>query len=487
MINRLIILRVMGDLLLLETGLLALSLGVDLAYGDTAWASFLYTALVSLGLGLLLRFFGRHAKNQMSRRDGYIIVSVTWVLFSAIGMLPYLFSGYIPRVADAFFEAMSGFSSTGATILDNIEDGTHGLLFWRSMTQWLGGLGIVFFTIAVLPIFGLGDVKLFAAEATGPTHDKLHPRISTTAKRIWGIYSILTAACTACLMLGGVSFFDSICHAMTCTATGGFSNYQDSIAHFQSTYVEYVLIFFMMISAVNFTLTYYSFVQGHIRKFFKDTELKWFLSIVAVATVLCAFTLFSPLYHKELTVEESFRQAFFQVVSIITTTGYATADYCLWPHITWSILCVLMFSGSCAGSTSGGFKMLRVVMLTKNAINEFKHILHPNAILPVRVNDTVVSNSLKSTLLAFFYTYMALTMFSTIVFTFIGLSFSESIGVSLSCISNIGPSFGRFGPAYSWSMLPDFAKWMCSILMLLGRLEIFSVLILLTPQFWKKR
>lgn len=487
MINRLLILRVMGNLLLIEAGMLALSMGIDLAYGDHAWLSFLYTALLCVGLGLLLRFLGRKAENRMSRRDGYIVVSVTWVLFSALGMLPYLFSGYIPRVADAFFEAMSGFSSTGATILDNIEDGTHGLLFWRSMTQWIGGLGIVFFTIAVLPIFGLGDVKLFAAEATGPTHDKLHPRIGTTAARIWTVYSGLTLACTFLMMLGGVNFFDSICHAMTCTATGGFSNYQDSIAHFHSGYIEYLLVFFMLISAVNFTLIYYSFVQGHVRRFFRDTELKWFLAIVTGATLLCAFCLYSPYYQEPLSVEESFRQAIFQVVSIITTTGYASADYGLWPHITWSILCVCMFTGSCAGSTSGGFKMVRVVMLAKNAYNEFRHILHPNAVLPVRVNDTVMSPSLKSTLLAFFFVYMALTMFSTIVFTFMGLSFSESIGVSLSCISNIGPSFGRFGPAFSWSMLPDYAKWMCSILMLLGRLEIFSVLILLTPQFWKKR
>lgn len=487
MINRQLILHIMGSLLLLESALLLLSMLVDVAYADDTWTSFLYSTLISTGLGGLLRFIGRNAVNQMSRRDGYVVVATTWVVFSAIGMLPFLFSGFIPRVADAFFEAMSGFSSTGATILDNIEEGSHGLLFWRSMTQWIGGLGIVFFTIAVLPIFGMGDVKLFAAEATGPTHDKLHPRISTTAKRIWTIYGGLTLLCTVFLMLGGLSFFDSICHAMTCTGTGGFSNYQDSIAHFNSIYVEYVLIFFMLISAVNFSLTYYCFVQGHVRRFFQDTELKWFLGFVIVATALCTFCLYSPIYEECLSIEESFRQACFQVVSIITTTGYASADYGLWPHITWSILCVLMFTGSCAGSTSGGFKMVRIVMLTKNAYNEFMHILHPNAILPIRVNNTVISESLKRTLLAFTYVYMAAALISTIIFTFMGLSFSESLGVSLSSLGNIGPSFGRFGPAYSWSVLPDCAKWMCSILMLLGRLEIFSVLILFTPQFWKKR
>ncbi|MCF0185080.1 MAG: TrkH family potassium uptake protein, partial [Bacteroidaceae bacterium] len=357
MINRLIIIRVMGNLLILEAGLLLLSMGVDLAYGDHAWPSFILSVLISFAFGLTLRYMGRHAKNQMNRRDGYVIVSTTWIVFSAVGMLPSLFSGFIPNVADAFFEAMSGFSSTGATILDNIEEGTHGLLFWRSMTQWIGGLGIVFFTIAILPIFGLGDVKLFAAEATGPTHDKLHPRISTTAKRIWIVYSGLTLACTGFLMLGGLNFFDSICHSMTCTATGGFSNYQDSIAHFHSAYVEYILTFFMLISAMNFTLTYHSFVQGNVRRFFQDTELRWFLSLTIVATLICGICLFSQSNQEHLSAETSFRHALFQVVSTITTTGYASADYGLWPHVTWGVLGILMFTGSCAGSTTGGFKM----------------------------------------------------------------------------------------------------------------------------------
>lgn len=487
MINRLLIFRVMGSLLLLEAVLLLLCTMVDLAYGDYSWSSFLLTTGISAAAGFLLRYLGRDANNSMSRRDGYVIVSSTWVLFSVIGMLPFMFSGWIPGLADAFFESISGFTSTGATILDNIEEGTHGLLFWRSMSQWLGGLGIVFFTIAVLPIFGLGDVKLFAAEATGPVHDKLHPRIGTTAKRLWQIYSILTVSCTILLMLGGVDFFNAICHAMTCTATGGYSNFQDSIAHFHSAYVEYVIVCFMLISSVNFSLTYYCFVKGHVRKFFQDTELKWWLVVVAVSTLLCAFCIYSPMYDTQLSVEESFRQALFQVVSTITTTGYASADYGLWPPLTWSILCAIMFMGSCAGSTAGGFKMARVVMLAKHTYNEFRRILHPNAVLPVRLNDTVITSPIKSTLLAFFFMFFTLVMVSTIVFTFLGLSFSEAMGVSLSCLSNVGPSFGKYGPAFSWSHMPEAAKWMSSFLMLLGRLEIFSVLILLTPHFWKRR
>lgn len=487
MINKKLFFKIMGSLLFIEAGLLLLSLIVGLLYHDEEYMSFVYSILTAAGIASIMKFYGRNAENRMSRHDGYIVVSVAWVLFSLIGMLPYLLSGYITNVSMAFFETMSGFTSTGATILDNIEEGTHALLFWRSMTQWIGGLGIVFFTIAILPIFGLGEVKLFAAEATGPARSKLHPRISTTAKRIWAVYIGLTLSCAGFLMLGGVSLYDSLCHAMTCTATGGFSTYQDSVAHFHSTYVEYVLTIFMFVSSINFSLIYFGIFQKHFKRFITDTELKWFICIILGATGICMYCLYSDHYQEPLSFEESFRQAIFQVVSLITTTGYASADYCLWPHITWSVLCAVMFMGSCAGSTAGGFKIIRVVMLAKNAYNEFKHILHPNAVLPIRVNNFVISNSVKSTLLAFFFIYFATTMVATIIYTFMGLSFSEAIGVSLSCISNVGPSFGRFGPAFSWSHLSDAATWLSSFLMLLGRLEIFSVLIMLTPHFWRRR
>lgn len=487
MINKALIFRIMGSLILIEAGLLVLSLCIGLLYQEYDISAFLYTSLIAAAIGLTLRFMGRKAENRMSRRDGYIVVASAWTVFSIIGMLPYMLSGFIPNLADAFFETMSGFTATGATILDNIEDGGHGLLFWRSMTQWVGGLGIVFFTIAILPIFGLGEVKLFAAEATGPTHDKLHPRISTTAQRIWTVYSGLTLLCTALLMLGGMDWYDAICHSLTCTATGGFSNYQDSIAHFHSAYIEYVIIIFMFICSINFTLIYQCFFQGHLTRFWKDTELKWFTIIVGGAAVLCGFTLYSPIYDVELSLEESFRQSLFQVVSVVSTTGYATADYNLWPHVTWSVLCLLMFMGGCAGSTVGGFKAIRIVMLSKLSYNEFKHILHPNSVMPVRINDHVIDSGMRSTLIAFFYIYIITVIIGTILFNFMGLAFSESIGVSLSCVSNVGPAFGEFGPAFSWSHLPDAGKFLASFLMLIGRLEIFSVLLLFTPQFWRNR
>lgn len=487
MINRLIIFRVMGSLILIEAALLLLSLGIGLIYQEYDIAAFLYTTLIATVLGGTLWYAGRKAENRMSRRDGYIVVACAWTVFSLIGMLPYIISGYIPNVADAFFETMSGFTATGATILDNIEEGGHGLLFWRSLTQWLGGLGIVFFTLAVLPIFGLGEVKLFAAESIGPTHEKLHPRISTTARRIWIVYLGLTLTCMGCLMLGGLDWYDAICHSMTCTATGGFSTYQDSIAHFHSPYVEYVITFFMFAGSINFTLTYHCFFQRHFGRFWKDMELRWFTWIVIGATVICTFCLWSRMYHVNLSLEESFRQAIFQVVSIVSTTGYATADYNMWPHVTWSILACLMFMGGCAGSTVGGFKVIRIVMLVKIAYNEFRHILHPNAVIPIRINEKVIDGGMRTTLCAFLFVYLLTIVVATIIFNFMGLAFSEAIGVSLSSLSNVGPSFGRFGPEFSWSILPDAGKFLASFLMLIGRLEIFAVLLLFTPQFWKNR
>ena len=487
MINKLIIFRVMGALILIEAGLLLLSLLVGLIYQEYDISAFALTTVLAAVLGAALWFIGRNAENHMSRRDGYIVVASAWTVFSVIGMLPYLISGFIPNVADAFFETMSGFTATGATVLDNIEEGGHGLLFWRSITQWLGGLGIVFFTIAVLPIFGLGEVKLFAAEAIGPTHDKLHPRISTTAQRIWTVYSALTVACMVCLMCCGMDWYDALCHAMTCTATGGFSNYQDSIAHFHSPCIEYVLVFFMFVCSINFTLTFHCFFQRHFTRFFKDTELKWFTWVIVGAVIIVTASIWFTGIGAGATFEETFRKSLFQVVSIVSTTGYGSDDYMLWPQLTWAIIGCLMFMGGCAGSTVGGFKAIRIVMLVNIAYNEFRHILKPNTVLPVRINERLIDSTMRTTLLAFLTIYILSAVLSTIAYNLMGVDLNDSFGLSLSCLSNIGPAFGKFGPAYSWSALPDVGKYLASFLMLVGRLEIFAVLLLFTPQFWRKR
>ena len=397
-------------------------------------------------------------------------------------MLPFYIGRYIPDIANAFFETMSGFSSTGATILDDIESLPHGILFWRSMTQWIGGLGIIMFTIAVLPIFGVSGLQVFAAEASGPTHDKVHPRIGITAKWIWSIYAGITALLVGLLMLGGMDWFDSICHAFATTGTGGFSTKQASVAYYNSPYIEYVISIFMFISGINFTLLLL-FVNRKFKKFISNAELKFYFGSVVLFTAVIAIVLY---YTSPMGMEESFRKSLFQVISLHTSTGFATDDYMQWTPVLWGLLTIIMLMGACAGSTTGGLKCIRMVILTKVSRNEFKHILHPNAILPVRINKQVISPSIVSTVLAFCFIYIAIIVIGTLLMMAMGVGAEESMGCVISSIGNMGPGLGETGPAYSWNALPDAAKWLLSFLMLLGRLELFTVLLLFTPDFWKR-
>ena len=461
MINSKMIYRIIGFLLLIETAMLLCCGAVSLFYKENDLQSFLISSAITTGVGILMLAIGKGAEKSLNRRDGYVIVSTAWIAFSLFGMLPYYIGGYIPSITDAFFETMSGFSSTGATIMNNIESMPHGILFWRAMTQWIGGLGIVFFTIAVLPIFGMGGIQVFAAEASGPTHDKVHPRIGVTAKWIWGIYAGMTGTLIVLLVFGGMSVFDSICHAFTTTSTGGFSTKQASIEYYHSPYI--------------FT--------GKIKKFIHDAELKFYFICVSFFTIFIAFWLYRTC---DMGVEEAFRKSLFQVISLQTSTGFATADYMLWPSILWGCLIVVMLIGACAGSTTGGIKCIRMVILFKVAKNEFKHILHPNAVLPVRVNKQVISPSIQSTVLAFTFLYAVIAIISILIMLGFGVGFLESIGTVVSSMGNMGPGLGTCVPAYSWSELPDAAKWLLSFLMLLGRLELFTVLLLFSSDFWKK-
>ena len=430
----------------------------------------------------MLAALGKGGERQLTRRDGYVLVSFAWVAFSLFGMLPFYIGRYIPDIANAFFETMSGFSSTGATILDDIESLPHGILFWRSMTQWIGGLGIIMFTIAVLPIFGVSGLQVFAAEASGPTHDKVHPRIGITAKWIWSIYAGITALLVGLLMLGGMDWFDSICHAFATTGTGGFSTKQASVAYYNSPYIEYVISIFMFISGINFTLLLL-FVNRKFKKFISNAELKFYFGSVVLFTAVIAIVLY---YTSPMGMEESFRKSLFQVISLHTSTGFATDDYMQWTPVLWGLLTIIMLMGACAGSTTGGLKCIRMVILTKVSRNEFKHILHPNAILPVRINKQVISPSIVSTVLAFCFIYIAIIVIGTLLMMAMGVGAEESMGCVISSIGNMGPGLGETGPAYSWNALPDAAKWLLSFLMLLGRLELFTVLLLFTPDFWKR-
>ena len=482
MINFKTIIRIIGILLLLETVMFLVCSSVSFYYRESDMLDFWKAGGITAGIGLLLAALGKGGERQLTRRDGYVLVSFAWVAFSLFGMLPFYIGGYIPDIANAFFETMSGFSSTGATILDDIESLPHGILFWRSMTQWIGGLGIIMFTIAVLPIFGVSGLQVFAAEASGPTHDKVHPRIGITAKWIWSIYTGITTLLVCLLMLGGMDWFDSICHAFATTGTGGFSTKQASVAYYNSPYIEYVISIFMFISGINFTLVLL-FVNRKFKKFISNAELKFYFSSVVFFTAVIAIALY---YTSPMGMEESFRKSLFQVISLQTSTGFATDDYMQWTPVLWGLLTIIMLMGACAGSTTGGLKCIRMVILTKVSRNEFKHILHPNAILPVRINKQVISSSIVSTVLAFCFIYITIIVISTLLMMAMGVGAEESIGCVISSIGNMGPGLGETGPAYSWNALPDAAKWLLSLLMLLGRLELFTVLLLFTPDFWKR-
>ena len=484
MINWKMISKIMGFLLFIEAGFLSLCTALSIFYKEPDITAFILSTLLTIAVGIPLSYAGKDAERKLSRKDGYVVVTFAWIIFSIFGMLPYYISGYIPNLTNAFFETMSGFSTTGASILDDIESLPHGLLFWRSMTQWIGGMGIVIFTIAVLPIFGVGGIQLFAAEATGPKFDKITPRIDVTAKWIWAIYIVLTITETLLLMLGGLSLFDSVCHAMSTTATGGFSTKQDSIAAFHSPYVEYVITIFMFLSGINFSLLYLLFLKGSIKRLLGDSEVRWYVKTVLIFTTIITIGL---LISSPMGLEEAFRKSSFLVVSLQTTCGYVTDDYMLWAPPLWMLTTIITYCGACAGSTSGGTKCIRAVIVARIAKNEFMHILHPNAVLPVKVNGTSVSSTTKSTVLAFFVVFIMLVFLGWFVMMCIGLDFDDAYSVVISSLANVGPGIGMCGPSFSWNALPDAAKWLSIVYMLIGRLELFTVLLLLSPTFWKKR
>ncbi len=445
--------------------------------------TFLICSISTISFGFLLRFLTKDEKNaEIKKRDGYLIVVGGWLCMTFFGTLPYLLTESIPSFTDAFFETMSGFTTTGSTILDEIESLPKSILFWRSMTQWIGGMGIIVLTIAILPLLGIGGMELFVAEAPGPTKDKIHPRIKETAKRLWIIYFSLTALETVILMFLGLSFFDAINHALTTTSTGGFSTKQASIAAFQNPYVEAVIVIFMFLAGTNFTMIYFG-LKMKFRKIINNDEFKWYLS--AVLIVILTLTLY-----RTLTTSSDFvhalREISFQVVSIITTTGYATADYTLWGSFLTFIFFLFLFSGASAGSTSGGIKIVRIILLIKNGLLEFKRRLHPKAVIPLIINKQVISSTITYNLLAFIFLYLFVFTIGSIFLSFLGVDMLTSISAVASAVGNVGPGIGEVGPSFSFSHLPISAKWILSLLMLMGRLELFTVCVLFTPYFWKR-
>ena len=483
MVNFRLIYKILGSLLFM-LGTLMLWCGVmAFCYKEDDLMSFLISTIFTISCGFVLRYLGRDSDNNMSRREAYLLVATTWAVFSLFGMLPFLIGGYVTSVTDAYFETISGFTTTGATVIDDVERLPHALLFWRSLTQWIGGLGIVFFTIAILPSMVGGSVKVFAAEATGPMRSKMHPKLSTSAKWIWSIYVLLTVVCALSFWLAGMGWFDAINYSMSTTATGGFSTHNGSI-FLASPLIEYLAILFQFLAGINFTLLYMTFVKFQFRRFLNNSEFKFYVIAIIVSTVWIMILLITRMGYD---IEGAFRSALFQVVSFITTTGLSNTDAGFWPQITWVILGVLMFIGACAGSTTGGFKSIRVMMLINVLRNEFRRILHPNAVLPVKVNGQNIPQEKLTTLLSFFTIYIIMMLFICIVMVLSGIDFANAATISLSLMSNVGAGLDtNIGPVMSWADLSIGIKWFCSALMLVGRLEVIAVLVLFTRSFWKE-
>ena len=457
---------------------------IAFSYHEDDTLAFLVSMLLTFGSAFLFLLAGRKAENSLSRHDAFVVVTAVWVIFSFFGMFPFLVHGSITNITDAYFETISGFTTTGASILDDVEVLPHGILFWRSLTQWVGGLGIVFFTIAILPSLVGGSVKVFAAEATGPIKAKMHPRLSTTAKWIWSIYLLLTIGCGLSFWAVGMDWFDALNYSMTTTATGGFSIHNDSLLFFHDARIDYIAILFQFLAGINFTLLYTSIFKGRFKNLFANSEFRLYISLVVLATVSITIILCNQIGYG---VEHALRSGLFQVVSFMTTTGIFNDDVARWPHITWIILSALMIVGACAGSTSGGFKCIRAVMTLKTLRNNFRQILHPNAVLPVKINGQSVPQGRIVSLFAFFTLFMLMILVTAAIMLLSGIDMINSIVIALSCVSNIGPSLSNdIGANITWSGMPDYIKWVLSLLMLMGRLEIMTVLVLFTRNFWKE-
>lgn len=480
-----------------------LSSGVSLYYhyhsNDCDFKSLLYSTIITFTVGCLLFLNGKRSKQtKLTRKDSFLIVSLVWVIFSFLGMLPFLFYGTTSTVEDAFFETMSGFTTTGASVLNNINEQPHGILFWRSIMQWLGGLGIVVFSFALIPVYELKNTQIFSAEVTGLDVDKLRPKIGDTARRLLIIYILITALCTLSFWLGPMNLYDSVCHAMTTIATGGYSTHQNSLAYFNSPYIEYMCSFFMFISGINFSLYYYLSI-GKSKAFYKNEEMRWYtcFTLAAVVVFVCLFyyVRYQMSGSSELLAllpegfETTFRISLFHVVTLLTSTGLQASnfDYVGWGQVFWMPTLIILFMGACAGSTAGGFKVIRMLVCLKDSRNEFKRQLHPRAVIPVRLSGYVLSESKVLRALAFLFLYLVIMVISVCLLTMMGLTMDTAIGSCITSLSNAGPGLGTTGPASNFYEVPVLGKWLLSFLMLVGRLEIFTVLFLFIPDFWKEK
>ena len=476
----------------MEGVFLLLAMIVSLIYEESDWWAYLLSASISFVIGRICIWLSRMDKDNRSftRADSFMIVTLSWVIFSVIGMIPFILIEKMD-MASAFFETMSGFTTTGATVIKDIDSMTHALRFWRSLTQWMGGLGIVVFSFALIPVSEMKNNNIFSAEVTGIGLDKIRPKIGSTARRLLFIYLILTLICTGLYYVGPMNIYDAVCHSLSTIATGGFSTHSESIAYFHSTYIEYICAVFMILSSINFSLFYYaSMRKWHVLK--QNEEVKVFLTVVLCMTGFFFFLFCFSHSHDDfsilpLSLEEKFRTSFFHVATVISSTGFSAQkfDYVAWGDQYWMPTVVIMAVGACAGSTAGGMKIIRAIICAKSVRNEFIRQMHPNAVLGVRINGNIISDSRVKHSLGFLFLYIAMVVIGMTILTYIGLDVDTGLGACISSLSNVGPGTGECGPSGTFAHVPALGKWLLSFYMLVGRLEIYTVLFLFMPIFFK--
>lgn len=476
------VLHVLGFLIMMLGGMMLIPLVMSFYFKDGAGAGLLYSVITALVCGGVLFLLTRN-NQSLGVRDGFLIVALGWFCMALFGALPFFLSGAIPSVTDAFFESMSGFTTTGATILTDIESFPKALLWWRAFTHWIGGMGIIVLSLAILPLLGIGGMQLFKAEVPGPTADKLTPRVAGTAKILWLVYVGITLLEVVFLVFGGMDVFDAFCHSFATMATGGFSTKNASVGGYNSAYFDYVITIFMFIAGANFAL-HYKFILRKFDVYWKDFEFKTYLFIsLSVAAVITVSNVLGNVYGS---VAESFRYGIFQTVAIGTTTGFGTADYEVWTPLAQVLIFIMMFVGGSAGSTGGGMKVIRLIIVAKEAMIELKKLIHPKAVIPLRVGKRVIPKEVVHSVTGFFLLYILLFIFLSILMALLGMDLLSSIGVSASCLGNIGPALGTLGPTENYAHVPLIGKWILSFAMMIGRLEIYTVLVIFTRGLWSK-
>lgn len=482
LINHTLTLYIIGFLLLVEGLFMTMPGFMSLSYCEPDSAMFFLSALVTSVVGGLLVFFCRNHHTEVSKRDSYVIVTLVWVMFTLFGLLPFWLSGAMPFI-DALFETMSGFSTTGSTMLNNIESASHGMLFWRSLLQWLGGMGIIALSLVLVPALGTGSMQAFTAEASVTRSDKIHPKITEMARYMWYIYIVMTFVLISLLLIGGMSVFDASCHALSTVSTGGFSTRTNSIGAFNSAYIEYVITLFMFLGGINYAL-YYCLLAGKGGRLLHDDELKSY----TIITIVFACVVSTILYFgsDSLDVETAIRNGLFHVVSVMTGSGFTTCDYMQWPVQTITIIAFVMFCGGCTGSTTGGIKFMRLTIMARNIKNELKRAMHPTAVVPVKYNGKSLMPADASSVLTFIVFYVMIIVVGIFVISLTGCSLEDSFGLAVNSLGNVGASIGHYGPSGSLCALHPIAKITMTLLMLIGRLEIFTVILIFTPSFWKR-